>query len=139
MNLSEFYQALHHSFENIFEKQTGRQDINGLIDGLEKGQPLLPLLNNEKASLSTVFSPFHSGTVFPHNFHKFRAQNILNPRLIEFCDCAANLEGLLMDYELYESENKGEPSEKEKEHLLNLLRQFNALLPSYEEFKSWLN
>ena len=138
MNSVKFYQALTHSFENIFEKQTGRQDITDLIDGLEKGQPLLSLLENENGSLSTLFSPFHSGTLFPYNFSEFKAQKNLDPRLIEFCDCASSLEGLLVDYELYESEGKDEPSEKERNHLLNLLRQFNTLLPSYEIFKSWL-
>jgi hypothetical protein len=136
MNLSEFYQALLHSFENIFEKQTGRQDIIGLINGLEQGQPLLPLLHDENASLSTLFTPFHSGTTFPYNFLEFRTQNLLDTRLIEFCDCAAILENLLMDYELYEYES--EPSPKEKKYLLRYLEQFNALLPSYEVFKSWL-
>jgi hypothetical protein len=136
MNLSALYQPLLHSFENLFEKQAGRQHIAGLIAALEQGQPLLPLLHDENASLSTLFTPFHSGTTFPYNFPEFRAQNVLDPRLIEFCDCAAVLEGLLTDYELYAYEN--EPSAKEKERLLGYLKQFNTLLPSYEIFKSWL-
>lgn len=132
MNLSEFYQAILHSFENLFEKQDGRQDIVMLINGLENGKPLLPLLENRKGSLSTLFVPFHSRTTFPYDIPKLRAK--LDPRLIEFCDCAAALEGPLSDYELYEQE----PSAAEKEALLKNLKHFNSLLPSYEIFKSWL-
>lgn len=134
INLSEFYQAILHSFENLFEKQDGRQDIIMLINGLENKQPLLPLLEHEKGSLSTLFVPFHSGTNFPYNFPELRAQNLLDPRLIEFCDYAAILEGPLSDYELYDHE----PSAEEKEALLENLKHFNSLLPSYEVFKSWL-
>lgn len=132
MNLSEFYQAILHSFENLFEKQDGRQDIIMLINGLENKQPLLPLLEHEKGSLSTLFVPFHSRTTFPYDIPKLRAE--LDPRLIEFCDYAAILEGPLSDYELYEQE----PSAAEKEALLKNLKHFNSLLPSYKIFKSWL-
>lgn len=132
MNLSEFYESILHSFENLFERQDGRQDIIMLINGLEHGKPLLPLLEHEKGSLSTLFVPFHSRTTFPYDIPELRAE--LDPRLIEFCDYAAILERPLSDYELYDHE----PSAEEKGVLLKNLKHFNSLLPSYEIFKSWL-
>lgn len=131
LEIQEFYTQLQKSFANLFRHKHCEQDIAEMIKALEQKQPIANLLESHGGSFSTIFVPFHSGDT---RFQAIAKNYSFLPELLEFCTLAGKIESL--------SDTMGitgeEPTELDKAMLLPLLKEFLAILPSSEEFESWL-
>ena len=128
-NLEEFLTEMSKSFDNLFVQQNCVNDIDALIELIERRMPVQPILDD--SSFSSIFLPFHIGTIVYDDGEKiFGDVDGIDNHLIEFCTVAAEIE----------KKTSGvftEPSENEKNKLQNLLIQFIKLLPSKEVFCNW--
>lgn len=131
LEIQEFYTELHKSFTNLFTHQHCEQNIAEVMKALEQKQPIADLLESPGGSFSTIFVPFHSGDT---RFQAIAKSFPFHPKLLEFCALAGKIESLTDTMGI----TGEEPSEADKEKLLPLLKEFLAILPSSEEFASWL-
>ena len=122
------------SFQKLFVIEQGGEEISRVIEALEHDELILPLVESSKGSFSSLFSPFHGGTLLLRSKSTLIEQDQLHPKLREFCRLAGEIEGMTDMMSTYEDD----PSPEEKQKLLPLLREFVAKIPSHEELKSWI-
>lgn len=134
-SLSDYYQRLLDNFETIFICLDSKEEILEVISAIQNQKPLLPIAEGNNGSFSTIFLPFHAGLIEPFNFRELKANNNLHPKLIRFCELCAEIEGMTDLYSTYENE----PTEMEKIKLLPKLQEFIRILPTFDEFKKWLD
>lgn len=121
------------SFENIFVHQKNLTDIQKVVAALKKDEPILNLVEGDRGSFSTIFLPFHGGTILESNI-TFAEQEGINEDLRNFSLLAGKIESLTDIFATYDKE----PSREEKEKLLPLLEEFIEKIPTYETFKRWI-
>lgn len=134
--LIEFRKKIVTSFENIFVRQNCKQDIVDVVYALEHAQPILLVIEEQNASFSTIFSPFHAGQIIPFNFMRLASKYHFSEKLVYFFELAGEIEDMTDEYAIYGDEE--EPSKEEKEKLLYKLKEFLSMLPNVVEFESWL-
>lgn len=132
--LRSFYRDLSLSWHRLFVRHDNKLVILSVIELLETGRPILNVTESIKGSFSTIFLPFHDGSLFPHNFKALSDQFPLHPKLVKFCRLAGEIERLTGKHAIYPCE----PKNSEREKLLEVLKEFAAIFPSYDEFCSWL-
>jgi hypothetical protein len=132
--LMNFYRDLSRSFHNLFVQRDSKRIILTVIERLETGRSILSVTEGADGSFSTIFLPFHDGNLFPHNFRVISQSFQLHPKLVKFCQLAGQLERLTGRHALYQHE----PNSDEKSEILELLKAFVTVFPSYNEFCSWL-
>ncbi|MDD5041018.1 MAG: hypothetical protein PHX87_01015 [Candidatus Peribacteraceae bacterium] len=124
-------QSLLKAFEHLFVRTQCQRDIAEMMKALEQRRPIADLMQTHEGSFSTIFLPFHAGDT---RFCAIAKTGTLDPKLLRFCELAAQIENMT---DVMGIAGK-EPSEDEKTKLLPLLRGFLTMLPTPEEFKSWL-
>lgn len=124
-------QSLREAFERMFVQTQCQRDIAEMVKAIEQRQPIAGLMQAHEGSFSTIFLPFHAGEI---RFKTIADHHILHPKLLRFCTLAARIEGLTDTMGI----TGKEPVEEDTTKLLPLLKEFLAILPSHEEFESWL-
>lgn len=122
------------SFYRLFVEQDGSNDIRAVITALEEGKPVLPFLEPDNGSLSTIFIPFHIRSSHPsHNVRAFLEHVQAPKQFYSFCTLAAEIEELTFDSAIWETE----PPNDKKELLLVKLKEFMDILPTLDVFVKW--
>ncbi|MFH1444651.1 MAG: hypothetical protein ABIG34_04690 [Candidatus Peregrinibacteria bacterium] len=129
--IQAFYTELLTSFTNLFVQQHCQRDIAEVAEALEQKKPIADLMQSPRGSFSTIFVPFHSGGT---RFQVIAKKHTLHPKFMEFCTLAGKIESITDTMGIAGNE----PSRADKTKLLPLLKKFLAVLPSPEEFQSWL-
>lgn len=119
------------SYDHIFGDGVALNEIQQMVYALEQRNPILDLLEEGRGSFSTIFTPFHAGTITAKGL-LFRQMNFPASCLVFMEDCA-KIESLTDDLSAIEVE----PDEKTKNELLQALRHFLEHFPSKEEVHSW--
>ncbi|MCF7844935.1 MAG: hypothetical protein K9M03_03865 [Kiritimatiellales bacterium] len=132
--LLKFYDSLKESFYKLFVEQNSKENIVNVIYAIRQDKPVLPIMEAYTGSFSTIFLPFHAGMTYPFDFKNLSSKHKMHPKLIEFCKLAAQIEGITDEMATF---NK-EPPVQPKENLKIALEKFLEILPSYNEFESWL-
>ncbi|MCK5019101.1 MAG: hypothetical protein KAS32_18720 [Candidatus Peribacteraceae bacterium] len=131
VNTKEIVQQIISSYDHIFGDGTALIDIQTVLSALEHKQPILDLLEGGRFSFSTIFIPFHAGTI-TSNGVQFRQLN-LPPSCCEFMENCAVIESLTDKAPAWEIE----PDEKTRNELLRSLHNFLDHFPSKEDVLSW--
>ncbi len=134
MNINDFCISIEHSFQNIFEMQNGRDDLKKLLYLIKNNQPIRTFLDEQPSGdMSTIFTPFHGGMVFPHNIVELKKTDILSENFIKFCSISAVIADMLEEWE----RANNEPDQREKKIMKKYLEEFLIMLPTYDIFKTW--
>ncbi|NLG07269.1 hypothetical protein GX553_02315 [Candidatus Peribacteria bacterium] len=118
-------------YHNIFADGSAIQEIQELIQSLERGAPILGVLENARGSFSTIFVPFHAGTITADGTQL--RQLDLPTSCLEFMERCARIESLTDEMPSKEIE----PGEDTRKQLLLALRDFLEHFPSEEEVMLW--
>jgi len=133
MSTHENMKKVINSYDHIFGDGIALKEIQQVVSALEQKKPILDLLEEGRGSFSTIFTPFHAGTITTEGL-LFRQMNFPASCLVFMEDCA-KIESLTDDVPAKEVE----PDEKTKNELLQALRHFLEYFPSKEEVHSWGN
>jgi len=131
MSTHELMTQIIESYDHIFSDGTALAEIRNLVSALEQKKPILDLLEEGRGSFSTLFTPFHAGTITAEGL-LFRQMNFPASCLVFMEDCA-KIESLTDEAPVWEIE----PDEKTRNELLRSLRNFLEHFPSKEEVHSW--
>jgi len=119
------------SYDHIFSDGTALAEIHRVVSALEQKKPILDLLDNARGSFSTIFDPFHAGTITVEGI-QFRQMHLPKACLAFMEDCA-KIESLTDEAPTWEIE----PDEKTRNELLQALRDFVSRFPAKQEVYSW--
>jgi hypothetical protein len=131
VNADKIMQQIIASYEHIFGDGSALQEIHNLIHALEQDKPVLDLLESSRGSFSTIFVPFHAGTITADGI-QFRHLN-LPPPCLEFMENCAKIESLVDELPAREVE----PDGNTRKQLVVALRNFLEHFPSTEDVVSW--
>ncbi|MFA5799792.1 MAG: hypothetical protein WC840_02430 [Candidatus Peribacteraceae bacterium] len=131
MNTPEIMKQVIASYDHVFGDGTALIDIQSVLSALEHKQPILDLLEGGRFSFSTIFIPFHAGTITAEGI-QFRHMSLPKACLTFMEDCA-KIESLTDEAPIWEIE----PDEKTRNELLQALRSFLGHFPSKKEVYSW--
>ncbi len=123
----EILQKMAKSYSRIFSDTSTLEEIKAVINALQNNKPILQLLESNKGTFSTIFTPFHAGTIGSNGI-EWRNENLPSAckKIMENC---AHIESLIDDA----SSINIEPSEEVKNQLLIELQNFVASFPKMKE------
>lgn len=133
MNYQQQLKAMSREFDELFVHQHVESEMQKVVKAIEHGEEILPIVENNRGSFSTIFLPFHGKNVLEDGKRLIDHPEI-HLSLKEFCILAADIENMTDTWAMLEQE----PAEVQKEKLRSLLQTFLGFLPSPDTFHSWI-